>query len=296
MYEPFSKNSDAATSSASATSLPGLYPAFLIASTRTSRACSFDVRFGANPPSSPTAVESLHLQHRLQRVVALDSRAERPVEGVEPDGGDHEFLNVDVVVRVRAAVQDVHERHGEQLGVRAAEVAVQRHPEKIGRRAGGRHRHGERGVRAQLRLVRGAVQRLHRFVEEDLVDGLEADDRRGDHPLDVVDRLQDALTGVALGVAVAQFERLTRAGGGARGNRRAPDDPLGENHVHLDRGVPAGVQHLAGDHVFDDSDGVRGVHVKLLCSRLAIDYAFQEHPHTLKRHATIPQAPIRPQV
>ena len=38
-------------------SLPGSYPALVIASSITSMASSFDFKFGANPPSSPTPVE-----------------------------------------------------------------------------------------------------------------------------------------------------------------------------------------------------------------------------------------------
>ena len=38
-------------------SLPGSYPALVIASNITSIASSLDFKFGANPPSSPTPVE-----------------------------------------------------------------------------------------------------------------------------------------------------------------------------------------------------------------------------------------------
>ena len=51
-----SNNSVAATSRANITSLPGTYPDFLIASTIVTNASSFDDKFGAKPPSSPTAV------------------------------------------------------------------------------------------------------------------------------------------------------------------------------------------------------------------------------------------------
>jgi hypothetical protein len=51
------KNSVAATSSASATSLPGTKPAFSIATRMRSSAARFDSRFGAKPPSSPRPVD-----------------------------------------------------------------------------------------------------------------------------------------------------------------------------------------------------------------------------------------------
>ena len=43
-----------------------------------------------------------------------------------PERHDHELLQVHVVVRVLAAVHDVHQRHGQGARVHAAEVAVER--------------------------------------------------------------------------------------------------------------------------------------------------------------------------
>lgn len=56
-YRPSSAKEVAARSSALATSPPGRRPAFRTAATINSQASSIDFRFGANPPSSPTAVE-----------------------------------------------------------------------------------------------------------------------------------------------------------------------------------------------------------------------------------------------
>ena len=57
LYAPSRKNSLEATSRAIDICSPGSYPARRTASIMHSRARSFDPRSGANPPSSPTAVE-----------------------------------------------------------------------------------------------------------------------------------------------------------------------------------------------------------------------------------------------
>src|SRR3546814_13482924 len=54
-YLPFLKNSVAAQSSASTTSLPSLKPAWSTAAAMKSSAARVEARFGAKPPSSPTA-------------------------------------------------------------------------------------------------------------------------------------------------------------------------------------------------------------------------------------------------
>src|SRR5580765_1766520 len=62
----------------------------------------------------------------LQRVVDLDTDPEPVGERVGAGGDDHELLQVDRVVRVRAAVDHVHHRHRQRPGVAASEMAEQR--------------------------------------------------------------------------------------------------------------------------------------------------------------------------
>ena len=60
-------------------------------------------------------VHALRLQHALQRVEYLDAVAQALGERRRADGQDHEFLNVDAVVGVRAAVDDVHHRQRQHV-------------------------------------------------------------------------------------------------------------------------------------------------------------------------------------
>ena len=75
-------------------------------------------------------------------------------ERCRADGHDHEFLEIHVVVRVHAAVDDVHHRHRENLRLLAADITIKRQIGVDGRRAGNRQRNAEDGVRAKLGLVR----------------------------------------------------------------------------------------------------------------------------------------------
>src|SRR5664280_2054395 len=60
------------------------------------------------------------LEHALERLVGLRSPAQRLGEGAGPQRGNHELLDVDAGVRVRAAVEHVQHGHRQQVGVRAA--------------------------------------------------------------------------------------------------------------------------------------------------------------------------------
>ena len=82
-----------------------------------------------------------------------------------PHGHDHELLKVDRVVRMLAAVDDVHHRHGQHAGGHAADVAVERQPARVRRRLCDREAHAEDGVRAEPRLVGRSVKREERVVD-----------------------------------------------------------------------------------------------------------------------------------
>ena len=204
--------------------------------------------------------EPLAREQALQHVVGLGAPAEGLAERLRADRQDHELLDVDVRLGVRAAVDDVHHRHRQHVGVRAADVAEER---QLGGGGGGL-RDGEADaedrVRAEVRLVLGAVGRDQGRVDDALVGGVDALDGRAELVDDGGDGLLDALAAVALLVAVAQLVGLERAGGGAGGDGGAGDHAVLEQDLDLDGRVAARVQDLAG------VDGVDGGHGGLLCS------------------------------
>src|SRR5699024_11352435 len=104
-------------------------------------------------------------------------------------------LDVDVGVRVGAAVEDVHHRHRQDVGVGPADVLVQRHAGGVGGGAGHGQGHTEDGVGSDGALVRGAVELDHRGVDVPLLLVVHAQDLR----LDVGDV---GYIGVPAGIAV----------------------------------------------------------------------------------------------
>ena len=152
-------------------------------------------RFGAKPPSSPTFVLwPAFLSTRLEVVEDLGDHADALGEALGSDGHDHEFLEVDLVVGVLAAVDDVGHRHGQDAGVGAADVAVERQPVRERRRPWRRPGETPRiALAPSLPLFGGAVGGDQRAVEADLVAGVAADDDLGQGSVDVRDGLGHAL-------------------------------------------------------------------------------------------------------
>ena len=80
---------------------------------------------------------------------------------------------------MRAAVEDVHHRHRQQVGVGAADVAVERQPRRLGRGLGDGERGAQDRVGAEVGLVGRAVELVHGLVDLALVVGTHALDRPG---------------------------------------------------------------------------------------------------------------------
>jgi hypothetical protein len=84
----------------------------------------------------------------LEGMERLGTVAKGFTEGRSAHRNDHELLQVEVVVGVSTAVDDVHHRDGHLEGTHAAEVAVERHAGLFGGGAGHGHGDGEDGIGA----------------------------------------------------------------------------------------------------------------------------------------------------
>jgi hypothetical protein len=191
------------------------------------------------------------LEHALEGVEDLGPGAQRLREAGRALRDDHELLDIDGGVRMRAAVHDVHHGHRQDLGVGAADVAEEGEVEFVGRGVGHRQGHAQDGVGAQLGLGLGAVQLDHLAVDARLVEDVGADQGAADGAIDVGHRLLHALAEVALLVAVAQFDGLVLAGGGARGDGRAALRAGGQLHIDFYGRVAAGIENFAAQDVDD---------------------------------------------
>ena len=215
-------------------------------------AASADLRFGANPPSSPTLVDEPGvLQRLLERVEDFRAHAHGVRARRRGDRHDHELLDVDRVVGMHPAVDDVHHRHRQQVRRRAADIAVERQAARDGCGLGGRERNTQNCVGAEPALVLGAVELDEGGVDAALVLGVHAGKRVENLAVDAVDSLGDALAEVARLVSVTQLDCLVRTRRGARGHTRTAERAVLEHDVDLHRRVAAAVEDLAADDVDD---------------------------------------------
>ena len=153
-----------------------------------------------------------------------------------------------------AAIDDVHHRHRQDVGVRSAEIAVERQARRFGGRLGDGERDTEDGVGAKPRLVCRAVELDHRAVDVNLVLGLEPPDGLEEFAVHRLDGALDALAEIAL-AAVAQFDGLVGTGGSARRHGSAAHRAVLEHDIDLDGRVAAAIQNFAADNIDDGGHG-----------------------------------------
>ena len=109
------------------------------------------------------------------------------------------------------AVDNVHHRDGEHVRRNAAYIAVQRQPARIC--CGFRHGKAdpEDRIRAQPRLIFGAIKRDHRAVNLTLIFGLKPAQFVSNLSVYAVNCLPHAFAKEASRITVTQFNRLIRA-------------------------------------------------------------------------------------
>ena len=195
------------------------------------------------------------VERLLQGVEDLCAATECVGEGFGADGQDHEFLEVDRVVGMGAAIDDVHHRRRQDVRVGAADIAIERKRRGLRRGLGHRHRDAEDRIGAEAGFVRRAVEFDHHGVDVALVGRVEAEQLREDLVIDGSDGLEDALAEVTRLVAVAELDRFVSARGGARGDGGAARRAIFQRDFGFDGRVAPAVEDFAGVDVDDLGHG-----------------------------------------
>ena len=205
------------------------------------------------------------VQALFQRLQHFGAHPHGVGHGRGGDRLDHEFLDVDRIVGMFAAVDYVHHRHRKGAGIGAADVTIQRLT-LIGRSGLGRgQRDPEDRVGAEPSLVGGAVEVDHDIVDDHLLGCLEAADGFQNFSLHVGDRREHAFAAEAGFVAVAQFDSLVRAGGRPGWHRDAAHGTGLKDDIDFDCGSSAAVEDFTGGDVGDSGHFSRLRSVKGRC-------------------------------
>ncbi len=167
----------------------------------------------------------------------LRTVAQRLAKVRRADGQDHEFLDVQAIVGVRTAIDDVHHRHRHDRFAALADIFEKRQLLGIRSRMGRGQGNRQQRVGAEAALGLGAIQVDHDLIEAFLITGIVAQQRLPQYGIDVLDGLQHALAAIALRIPVTQLHRFARTGGSPRGHRSTTLRAVIQDDIRLDRGI-----------------------------------------------------------
>ena len=196
------------------------------------------------------------MQLLLERVEHLRAPPDRFGQAVGTDRHDHEFLDIDRVVGMFAAIDDVHHRHRQDMRRNAANITIEWQAARIRGGLGHRHAGAKDSIGADPALVGRAIERDHRQVDIALVLGIErADQHVADLGIHRIHRIDHALAQIAGLVAIAEFDGFMRAGRGSAGHRGAAKAAIVEQNIDLDRGITPRIENFAGVDIDDRGHG-----------------------------------------
>ncbi len=167
------------------------------------------------------------------------------------DRHNHEFLNVNGVGRVRAAVEYVHHRNGQTRCRTAADKTVKRNIKCLRSRFRRGNGNRENCVCAELGFVIRAVCVEHNFVYFVSIESVNAFKRFVDNGIYVGNRFGYALAAVTRLVAVAQLDCLELARGRTGGRRASAYNAAFQFDFSFDCGIAARVYNFSADNFFD---------------------------------------------
>ena len=154
---------------------------------------------------------------------------------------------------MRAAVEDVHHRHGQQIDRFTTQVTIKGELILGGCRAGHCHRNSEDRVCAEAGFIFRAVQFDELLINGTLLRGVHVGESIGNLAVHVFYRLQHALAEIAPVVAIAEFDRFMFTRRSAAGHNGASNRTVRKLYFSFDRRIAARVEHFAGANIADIS-------------------------------------------
>ena len=186
-------------------------------------------------------VVSGSFQVLFQRVENFGTHANGFFNGGSGNRHNHEFLNVNRVVGMLAAVNDVHHRNRQSAGHGAAQITIQRETGFFGLSLGNGERNGQDGVSAELAFVFGAVEFNHGSVDFNLIFGVQTGQSVVDGVVDVGNGFFNAFAAETLFVAVTEFNGFVYAGRSAGRNGCASESTGLQNNIGFNSRISARV-------------------------------------------------------
>ena len=121
---------------------------------------------------------------------------------------NHKLLNINRIVGMRAAIQNIHHRHRQNMRRHAANIAPKRCVLRGGGGLGNRQRNAQHGIGPSRDLFSVPSSATQSQINMGLLGGVHTGQRRQNFAVHRIHRFLNTFAEIALLVAVAQFDGL----------------------------------------------------------------------------------------
>ena len=194
---------------------------------------------------------ALALQQLLKAVEYLGTPAKGLTEGRRTHGHDHELLSIHRIRCMRAAVQDVHHRHRQAVGIGTAQETIQGNAQRLCSSLAAGNGHCQNGIGAQLCLVLCTVSRQHSGIYRINILGIHSLQGIVDDGIDILYGLGNALAAELCLVIVSELDGLELTGGCTAGRCTSSHSTIRQIYLCLYRRISSGINDFPTDYLFN---------------------------------------------
>ena len=198
-----------------------------------------------------SGVIAILLQNRLQSMEYFSTHTDSFMLILSTNRHDHVFLAVSSRISVLAAIQDVHHRNRQNLGICTADVLVQRLSVVISSSSCASQGNRQRSICTQVALERRAIEIQHNLVNLGLAGNIHADQLRSDLGVDILNSLQNSLAAETLLITITELKSFPLTGRSTRRNNCASKCTGFSGNFAFNSRVAARIENFACINTYD---------------------------------------------
>ena len=88
----------------------------------------------------------------------LNTASQRLAESRPSGGHNHKLLQIDIIISMASAIDNIHHGYRHNIGIRATNIPVKRKPGKFGGRLAYGQRDAQNCVGAEFAFIRGTIK------------------------------------------------------------------------------------------------------------------------------------------
>ena len=166
---------------------------------------------------------------------------------------NHEFLNVDWVISMLTAVQNIHHRNRQNMSHRTAKVTIKRKFAFFSLSFRNSHRNGENSISTEFAFVFSAIEFNHSFINVDLVIGIKTSQSVINSVINIFNGFQNTFSAKTGFVAITKFNSFVNTGRSAGRNSGTSESTALKNNISLNGRITTRINNFSSMNIYNST-------------------------------------------